>query len=237
MIALIDGDLCVYRVGFTTQNDPEWVAKARVDDLLEGIIRDLDVSQYRIFLTKNNDPDAFRQKQYPEYKANRKSPKPVHYEYLRKYLEEGWDAQIVSVIEADDALAIASGPGTIICSIDKDLLQIPGQHYNFVKKEICQITESEGLHRFYEQLLKGDPADNIKGIPGIGEVRAKKLLAGLETEQAMFDKVLEQYGIEEEMLMNGLCLWLRRTSDDDYRRRFEQLLQTSSRSNSENISY
>jgi hypothetical protein len=64
----------------------------------------------------------------------------------------------------------------IIVSIDKDFMQVPGWHYNFVKKVKKQVTPEEGLRFFYKQILMGDAADNIKGIHRVGEVRAKRCL-------------------------------------------------------------
>jgi 5'-3' exonuclease len=72
----------------------------------------------------------------------------------------------------------------IIVSIDKDFMQVPGWHYNFVKKVKKQVTPEEGLRFFYKQILMGDSADNIKGIHRVGEVTATKMLAELKTEKS-----------------------------------------------------
>ena len=89
-------------------------------------------------------------------------------------------------MEADDLLGIAQSaslkastmdnPGTIICSIDKDLDQIPGWHYNFVDEKRYWIGEYDGLHNFYKQLICGDTTDNIVGIPGKGSALSSKVL-------------------------------------------------------------
>lgn len=113
----------------------------------------------------------------------------------------------------------------IICSVDKDLLQIPGKHYNFVKKEFCKVSEIEGLRNFYKQMLIGDPADNIFGVKGIGKVKAANLIDCLETEQDMIDLTLTKYADEDETnffvryYMNADCLWLMRKEGETYSKR------------------
>lgn len=55
----------------------------------------------------------------------------------------------------------------IICvSLDKDLLQIPGWHYNFVKEEQRFVSPFDGLRSFYGQIIAGDGADNIPSFDG-----------------------------------------------------------------------
>ena len=126
-------------------------------------------------------------------------------------------------MEADDYLGIHQNKDTIICSIDKDLLQVSGRHYNFVKKEFYEIEELEGLRKFYKQLLTGDTSDHIKGIEGIGPVKAEKALLFCETEQEMFNKVREMYHNDDWLIMNGRCLWVLRSLDDDWTKHFERL--------------
>ena len=49
------------------------------------------------------------------------------------------------------------------------------------------------MRRFFTQALTGDTSDNIKGIKGIGPKKAEKLLAGLTTEEDLYDAVQFQY--------------------------------------------
>jgi len=212
MLALIDGDILVYRIGFTTEDVDFNIAAWRMDELLKDILEAVQATEFQIYLTASNDTTAFRKQVYPEYKGNRKAPRPVHYEKLREYLVAVHGASISTTIEADDAIGIDSRntPNCIIVSIDKDLLQIPGKHYNFVKREFKEVNEYEGLYFFYKQLLMGDKADNIKGIDGIGEKKAERILNTAEdfTEEEWFRVVREAYGNDAEMLMNGECLWI-----------------------------
>lgn len=192
MKALIDGDICVYRVGFTTQDEETWVAEARMRELINGILIDTNADNHEIFLT-STDKSNFRYKLYPEYKANRKQEKPTHYEFLRDYLEEIHGATVVFGQEADDELGIAQTEDTIICSIDKDLDQIEGWHFNWVKGMKYYITPEEGRTNFYQQLLIGDVSDNIPGCPGIGKVKAANLIIPDMEEEDMKETVVNQY--------------------------------------------
>lgn len=230
MLALIDADILMYRVAWTTENEDFGIARWRLDEMLDGILEETEATEFELYLsdaTENN----FRFKLYPQYKQNRVQPKPKHYEALKYYLVSEVGAKITIEQEADDALGIQQTfynengsyedydyGASIICSIDKDLLQIPGYHYNFVKKEKSYITPEEGLKRFYAQLLMGDITDNIPGIYGIGPVKANKALEGLKTEEEMFLVCLEMYKkhqiSEEQMLLNGRLLKIRTKEEE-----------------------
>jgi 5'-3' exonuclease len=208
MKALLDGDIVAYRCAATAQNDPEWVATSRTNTLVEQILQETAAKEYQIYLS---NPVNFRRKMYPQYKANRTAPPPVHLALCKQYLVEKWGAVWAPEgYEADDSLGINQTSESIICSIDKDLKQIPGKHYNFVKKEFDEVDEFTGWYNFYIQLLVGDSSDNIRGCPGIGKAKAPKILAGCETEQEMFDVVQATYNDDEFMLLNGQLLYILR---------------------------
>jgi 5'-3' exonuclease len=81
----------------------------------------------------------FRYDIYPEYKANRKDmQRPKWLQVVREHLVTDWKATVTDGIEADDAMGIAQctehDGDSMICSIDKDMLMIPGHHYNFVNR-------------------------------------------------------------------------------------------------------
>jgi len=70
------------------------------------------------------------------------------------------------------------------------------------------------MYLFYKQMLMGDSADNIKGIPGVGPKKAEKLLDGLDLKD-MACLVGLQYAIhfddpETEWLTNSKLLWILR---------------------------
>jgi DNA polymerase-1 len=205
MLALLDSDIIAYRCAATAQNDPDWVATSRCNALVEQILEEVKADEYRLYLS---GPNNFRKKIYPAYKANRVQPPPIHLAVCKKFLEEKWGAVWTDGYEADDALGIAQTPNSIICSIDKDLKQIPGLHYNFVKKEFDEVSVEQGFRSFYTQMLVGDASDNIKGCPGIGKAKAPRILAGCETEQEMFDAVRASYNDDDSMFINGQLLYI-----------------------------
>jgi DNA polymerase-1 len=62
----------------------------------------------------------------------------------------------------------------IIVSQDKDMKTIPTQVWD--GKDLVTITEGEANYRHLYQTLIGDAADGYKGCPGVGPVKATKLL-------------------------------------------------------------
>ena len=52
---------------------------------------------------------------------------------------------------------------------------IPGKHWLMHKKEMIVVSEEDAMRHYYQQLLKGDPTDNIPGVPRVGEVKAAKI--------------------------------------------------------------
>lgn len=188
MIALIDADILVYRVGYTTEAESEGIARVRTDEMIEGILAETGAKEFECWLSDARE-NNFRAQMYPAYKANRTQPAPKHYDTIKEHLVKEWGARFAYGMEADDALGMAQMASihydnpevpfdlrTTICSIDKDLLQIPGLHYNFVKKEWQTIKEWDGLKWFYKQILIGDVSDNVPGCKGIGPVKAGKAL-------------------------------------------------------------
>lgn len=223
MISLIDGDIVLHRVGYTTDLEEEWVAFSRVDEMLDGILVDTEAKEFQIYLSDSRE-NNYRYTIYPVYKANRTAPRPKHYNAIKEYLIRKWDARIAIGMEADDALGIGQiwnfeyvppRHETVICSIDKDLLQIPGLHYNFVKKEWSEVKAWDGLKWFYKQLLIGDTSDNVQGCQGIGPVKAGKAIDPLPEEageESLFGEVFALYRkqepqkSEEEILKHILAI-------------------------------
>lgn len=176
-----------------------------------SILKETGSEEYQIFLTGKGNFREQIAKTLP-YKGNRdKSHKPEYYHELKDYLIRKWGTREVDGMEADDALGINQTEDTVICSIDKDLLMIPGNHYNFKLKEKKYINEFEGIRNFYLQLLTGDPTDNIPGLPGIGPKRASKILDGAETEEELYERCRESYKGKEELMEEvANLLWIRR---------------------------
>lgn len=231
MQALIDQDLLCYRCAASAENDDLGIALYRIDELLDNILTKTEATSYRAFLTGSNN---FRKQIYPEYKANRTQPKPRHLRDLQEYSLEKLSAEYApETLEADDALAIYQTDDTIICSLDKDLLQVPGKHFSWEingkgwsrPDTFIEQTELEGLRLFYKQCLKGDTSDNVKGVEGLGEKKASKLLADCRSHKELFNQVRDLYGNDEEFIMNASVLWILRSLDDNWKDRFNALVQ------------
>jgi len=112
-------------------------------------------------------------------------------------------------------------------------LMIPGKHFqwaisgkNWEKPDTwLDQTYIDGMKLFYAQCIKGDTSDNIKGIAGMGEAKAKQALGNIHDELGMFNKVRALYGNDEEFLMNARVLWIKRSLEDDFKDRFDALVQ------------
>ena len=119
------------------------------------------------------------------YKGNREDMvKPAHYAAVRQYFIDKWGAEIVDGIEADDEVSIRSWelwrnksrPDYVVASIDKDLDQIPGMHYDYGKHVFYEVDELEAEMFFYAQTLAGDSTDNIKGCYRLGLGKSSKMV-------------------------------------------------------------
>ena len=221
-MALLDADIICYRTGFASEDVDEKLCLARVTELVTDIVYfRLNCDDFKAYITgKGNFRNDIAVT--APYKGNRKDMKrPKHYEAIRKHLVD-LGAILVEGMEADDAIAIeATANGGFIVSIDKDLDQIPGHHYNFVKHEEYFVTEEQGLLNFYKQILTGDRVDNIMGIKGIGPVKADKLLSKCKTEKEMFDVCVKAYKDNGEdgvarTTENARLLWLLRAPNQHY---------------------
>ncbi len=133
------------------------------------------------------------------YKGNRAaSLPPTHLKAIRAHLIDKHKAIVSAQEEADDLLGIAMTefPDSVLVSIDKDLMQLPGRHYNFVTKEEVNVSPKEAVLNFYCQVLTGDSTDNILGLSGIGPVKAKRALENCNTPLQCWQKCVEMYKAE-----------------------------------------
>ena len=211
--AYLDLDIVAYRCAASSEDEEEGIAHFRVDDMMNTILLRLQCEHYIGYLTGRNN---FRKILYPEYKANRKDkPKPKWLQSCRDYLQFKWGGLVTNGVEADDALGIAASHelGSVICSIDKDLLQIPGDHYNFVKDEHEYIGGRAADLNFWCQLLIGDTSDNVTGVRGIGPVKARKALEPLKDATEWFAAVRKLYADDGRFLTNLNVLWVQRNRD------------------------
>ena len=186
MKALIDGDILLYAIGSFTNDHPflkdsdgnpiqmpcsNEAIGTFCDDHLTKIKEGAGCNSYQVYVS---GPNNFRHdiaRTHP-YKFKRADiEKPFHYQTVKDYLVNEKNAIVTDGIEADDALALAQGPNTVFCTVDKDLLMVPGRHYNWRKEEYRIVDYDEGVHWFLTQLLIGDWSTD--SIIGCGHVEAK----------------------------------------------------------------
>ncbi len=204
MKALVDSDTPIFATALVSEDVSEAIAKSRLDVAIGNILDGCECSEYTLFISGGHN---FRKDIDPSYKANRTQPDPKHREALRLHLINEWGAVECVGYEADDACGIYQTKETVIVGIDKDLLQIPGRHYSWpiIKKgnvvregRWLDIDEETGFRNFFTQALTGDTSDNIKGVYGIGKVKAARVLEDCHTEEDMYHKVYDIYTQDDE---------------------------------------
>ena len=172
-VSLLDLDICVYHCSSTCSNETNFdTVKYTVDQFIRGWIAISGGTHYMGFLT--DSPQNFRETRAITlpYKGDRKfKDKPSWYPAIRDYVIAEWKAQLMVGVEADDALAIMQthfnreGIESVIVTEDKDLLQVPGLHYNKTKSDTVFRLNEEQCHKLlWEQVITGDRVDNIPGV-------------------------------------------------------------------------
>ena len=161
-----------------------------------------------------------KQEIFSDYKANRKDisqdeENPYkHLPFIFKMLAElGIKYFMEDLIEGDELLGSVvkkfinsdSGCKCFIGSIDTDFYQLISERVNLVslgKKESYLIKNPEFISHhlritpdqyIYHKSLTGDKADNIPGVPNIGEVRASKIInKELQIDLAAYKDLIER---------------------------------------------
>jgi hypothetical protein len=238
---IIDGDIIAYRSAAGTEGSHPDDTIDKVDTLMNFIVAETVVfptsSNLECYLTGKGNFRYEVAKTVP-YKGNRKDVvKPTNLPLARQHLIDKWGAVVSQGEEADDLIGIASARGdpetTVVVTIDKDMMQLQGWNWNFVKDVWTKISVDEGNKFFYTQILTGDRADNIRGIHGIGPVKAAKVLEGRTTEEELYKACVDIYvchwyadhidyeyvfpvedWAEQRVLENARLLWLRRYPDE-----------------------
>lgn len=155
---------------------------------------------------------TFRSERYPEYKANRSST-PDEFHGQIDITKEVLGALGITVLaepgfEADDIIAtLASqaekeGYRVLVVTGDRDSLQLVSDDVTvlYPRKGVSELTrftpeavvEKYGLTPAqYPDFaaLRGDPSDNLPGIPGVGEKTATKWIAEYGSLQGLVDNV------------------------------------------------
>ncbi len=158
---------------------------------------------------------TFRHEQYADYKATRtKMPDDLRDQFPKVrevvkalripiYEMPGYEADdvigtITQQLDARDDLE------TTIVTVDLDMLQLVTPRVrlmttrsgveNTVMYDVARIDERYGLRpdqMIDYKALKGDPTDNIPGVPGVGEKTAAKLIRDFETLDSLYARLDE----------------------------------------------
>lgn len=185
------------------------------------------------------------------YQAQRSgSRRPENWRGLRDYMDDSnrfpFAVYDTRTAEADDLFAYYSDhfgwDKVVIYTQDKDMRMVPGTHLDWVEHSMHVVKPGEnsvaggkqyGMRWFWLQMLHGDTADNIPGLPlctmkygggpvdkecklnKVGEAGAAKLLAAYPDEHPMYATTLayhSYYGERwlVEMLEQACLLWMRR---------------------------
>ncbi|ORV18366.1 DNA polymerase I [Mycobacterium celatum] len=155
---------------------------------------------------------TFRSDRYPEYKANRTST-PDEFHGQIDVTKEVLAALGITVLaepgfEADDIIATLAtqaekdGYRVLVVTGDRDSLQLVSDDVTvlYPRKGVSELTrftpeavvEKYGLTpKQYPDFaaLRGDPSDNLPGIPGVGEKTATKWIAEYGSLQELVDNV------------------------------------------------
>ncbi|QOI69524.1 exonuclease [Xanthomonas phage Xaa_vB_phi31] len=247
----IDGDYAAY---YCAGNDETSPGTAR-QNLLDRIERAKQVSGATRVIVHLSDRACdkglrFFVAQSKPYQGQRNTGrKPQNWDYLREYMEtyEGDAFEVKNWIdrEADDGMAYVSEaaykigrPGAVLTA-DKDMRMFAGLHIVWKTFEMVEVTpgtydlmhdgKQYGHKWFWMQMLMGDTADNIMGLPRVGEVAAVKALAGTTSNAEAYPIVLDMYrskmgdAYADHFVEQAALLWMR-TDKGAYLRNFAEAL-------------
>jgi hypothetical protein len=180
------------------------------------------------------------------YQGQRKnSRRPANWDHLREHMEAGAPGLVSTTVEqvhdaeADDLFA-KYAEGNVIYTQDKDMRMVPALHLDWQTHRIVDTRHAPwamvqndklyGRKWFWMQMLHGDTADYIPGLPKYvndkgnlaqcGEKTAETLLANFDNEPecAEFVKYLYQGYYKDDwaaaMLEQACLLWIRRSPSD-----------------------
>ncbi|HJP65331.1 MAG TPA: DNA polymerase I, partial [Actinomycetota bacterium] len=153
---------------------------------------------------------TIRLEQYADYKAGRRET-PDEFRQQLGLIREVLETLHIPIVEvegyeADDAIATLAcraadrGYEAVIVTADRDFFQLvrPGISVMFNRRGISDIvrydqeavTERFGLppEQYLDYVaLKGDPSDNLPGVPGVGEKTASKLVQDYGSIEALLE--------------------------------------------------
>lgn len=206
---LLDGSSYIYRAYYgvrdlaTTGGLPT-NAVFGFTRMLLGLLQEHSPEYLAVVFDRPRD-ETFRRGLYPEYKANRDAmPEDLALQipYIREVLQAlNVPALEAPGFEADDVIATlarrAAGEGIRVTVVtgDKDLMQIVGERISLLDTMKDSYSGPQDVLERFGVLpervpdvlgLAGDTADNIPGVPGIGEKTAAKLVKQFGSLEGVF---------------------------------------------------
>ena len=216
-LMLLDGNSLAFRAfyalpaeNFKTQGGLTTNAVYGFTAMLINLLRDEQPSH--IAAAFDVSRQTFRLEKYPEYKAGR-SATPDEFRGQIDITKEVLGALGITVLaepgfEADDVIATLAtqaedeGYRVLVVTGDRDALQLVSDDVTvlYPRKGVSELTrftpeavvEKYGLTPTqYPDFaaLRGDPSDNLPGIPGVGEKTATKWIAEYGSLQALVNQV------------------------------------------------
>ncbi|MEI8256656.1 MAG: DNA polymerase I, partial [Deltaproteobacteria bacterium] len=181
-----------------------------VANMLARLVKDQKPVYLAVAMDSKSDK-SLRKAMYPEYKATR-PPAPPDLAVQMARCREIVEAYAIPVLqqegyEADDLLAAcvrearSHGLHTVLCTADKDLMQLVGDDvvmWDAMRNRVFgpdEVKEKWGVgpERVRDLLaLMGDTSDNVPGVQGVGEKTAARLITeygSLDGVYANIDKV------------------------------------------------
>ena len=161
------------------------------------------------FTAKSN----FRYDIYSDYKATRgKYNKPEddllseRTKELKKLIYERIKpiCKASNILEADDLVIEYANKGYYVSAIDKDVIsQCPTDCFNYKKWEWNDgLSDRQIAKNMLTQSISGDSSDNIKGVKGMGAVKAKTYIDELFDGKHTINDYIDLFETPEDMLMN-----------------------------------
>jgi len=231
-VAVIDADIILYKACRVAEEEVNWgndqwvlwsnlnLVKTIIDDQIDLIVDEMEADRSLLCFS---DQKNFRKTINLDYKANRRGGrKPLCFKPALQYCKDTFPYRLFENLEADDTIGIIGTTENendyVIVSEDKDLLTIPGLHWDLKLKKIFVIDEEEANFNFLKQALIGDAVDNYKGCPKVGAVTGEKILRDAEQKgEDLWETVVNRYikaGLtKEDALLNARMARILRKCD------------------------
>lgn len=232
--ALIDGDVVAYEAAFACQRVTEWEpgqfttsgdleeAKQCFKDKIKRILEGSGCATKGFVIALSCPTRRYwRHDILSSYKEHRGgTPPPVLLGAVKEWARSRPSAVFRDRLEGDDILGLlATAPGaprSVICSVDKDLRQIPVPVFDWRRGSVTRGTVNEADRYHMMQTLTGDRVDNYTGCPGVGPVRAEEILNGPGPAWPKVVAAFEKKGLTEaDALVQARVARILRASDWD----------------------